>query len=95
MSDLPRVVQRVPAFFYGAAILFFLASVVLTHLQLENAFQGGEPGRTDAYTRLALFSAWLQAAEGSFYLAANGVIAQILLAIWRILRGRSDAEGQE
>ncbi|HEX8217167.1 MAG TPA: hypothetical protein VF577_06860 [Allosphingosinicella sp.] len=94
MTDLPRLVQRAPTLFYGAAVLYFVASVVLTHLQLENAFQGGEPGRTDGYTRLALLSAWLQAAEGALYLAANGVIAQILLAIWRDGRGRTGGGGQ-
>ena len=82
MSALPKLVQRTPGFFYGAAALYFVASVVLTHLQLASAQQHSGDG-WDAYSKVALLSAWLQAFEGAVYLVANGVIAQILLAIWR------------
>lgn len=95
MTDLPRLVQRAPQLLYAAAVLYFLASVVLTHFQLEDAFQGAAPGTADATTRLALFNAWLQAAEISVYLAANGVLAHILLAIWRNGRGRSEPGADE
>ena len=92
MRDLPKLVQRAPLFFYVAAILFFVGSIILTHLQLANAFHGAgdSVGTIDSYSRLALFSAWLQAAEGSLYLLANGAVIQVLLAIWR--RG-IDSEG--
>ena len=97
MSDLPRLVQRAPQFLYVAAILFFVASVVLTHLQLANSLQGtgDTAGTMDSYTRLALFNAWLRAAEGSLYLLANGVIVQILLAIWRNTRRAEPPEDGE
>jgi hypothetical protein len=89
MRDLPKPVQRAPQFFYAAAILFFVASVVLTHLQLGNAVQGLDPGTADSMTRLTLLASWLQAAEGSIYLAAYGVLSHILLAIWRDRHDRS------
>jgi hypothetical protein len=88
MTGLPRLVQRAPLFFYVAAILYFAGSVVLTHLQLANALEaaGGSAGAMDSYSRLALFGAWLQAFETSLYLVGNGVVAHILLAIWRNTR---------
>ena len=88
MSDLPRVVQRAPAFFYAAAVLFFIASIVLLHLQLENSMGAGRADPAlEPYTRLAVLSGWLQAAEGAIYIAANGLLIRILLAIWSNVRG--------
>ena len=88
MSDLPRVVQRAPAFFYAGAVLFFIVSVVLLHLQLENSMgTGGADPSLSSYTRLAVLGGWLQAAEGAIYIAANGLLIRILLAIWSNLRG--------
>ena len=89
MSELPRLVQRAPAFFYGAAVLYFVGYLVLTHLQSEQA-----GGVWDSFTKLALLSAWLQAFEGAVYLIANGVVVHVLLAIWRNGRG-ADAGGRE
>ena len=99
MSDLPKLVQRAPAFFYAGAIIYFIASVLLAHLQLQEAYRGVADSevvfsRFDAHSRLALLSSVLQAFEVALYLAGTGVIAQILLAIWR--KGRSaDVEGSE
>ena len=88
MSDLPRVVERAPAFFYAGAILFFVASVVLLHLQLANTMgaQRLDPS-LDSFTRVTVLSGWLQAAEGAIYIAANGVVIRVLLAIWSNGRG--------
>ncbi|HYI47983.1 MAG TPA: hypothetical protein VEX35_05900 [Allosphingosinicella sp.] len=97
MNGLPRIVQRAPLFFYVAAILYFIGSIALTHLQLANALEaaGGSAGAMDSYSRLALFTAWLQALESSLYLAANGVAAHILLAIWRNTRRPEPPESGE
>jgi hypothetical protein len=97
MKDLPRLVQRAPLFFYGAAILYLAGSLVLTHLQLANALEtaGGSAGAMDSYSRLALFNGWLQALESALYIAANGVIAHILLAIWRNTRRPETPESGE
>jgi len=55
MSDLPKLVQRAPLFFYVAAILFFVGSIVLTHLQLTNSLQpvGGLVQQAGAARRVA------------------------------------------
>ena len=80
MSGLPRIVQRAPALFYGAAVLFFLASVGLNYLELESTMEfvnGSNP-----MVRIARLRALYQGALESLYIAANGILAQILLAIW-------------
>lgn len=80
MSGLPRIVQRAPVLFYGAAVLFFLASMLLNHLELQTTMEfvnGSNP-----IVRLARLRALYQGALESLYIAANGVLAQILLAIW-------------
>jgi hypothetical protein len=81
MTRLPRLVQRAPALFYGAAVLFFLGSVLLNHLELQATMEfvnGSNP-----VVRLARLRALYQGALESLYIAANGVLAHILLAIWR------------
>ena len=96
MSQLPRLVQRAPGIFYGIAALYFLASVVLTHLQLQDALAADTTFSAPfaAYARLAIVSAWLQAGVGALHFVAYGVVAHILLAIWR--NGRpSDPEVDE
>lgn len=80
MSGLPRIIQRAPALFYGAAVLFFVASVLLNHLELQATMEfvnGSNP-----VVRLARLRAVYQGALEAVYIAANGVLAQILLAIW-------------
>ena len=90
MSDLPRTVQRAPTFLYAAAVLFFIASIVLLHLQLANTTSAERVDPSlDAHTRLAVLNGWLQGAEGAIYIAANGALAHILLAIWRNVGARS------
>ena len=85
MRDLPRVVQRAPSIFYGVAALYFIATVVLTHLQLQDALGSGTTSSpiSASYVRMAIVSAWLQAAGSAIHIVAYGVLSHILLAIWR------------
>jgi hypothetical protein len=82
MTDLPKLVQRAPTFLYAAAGIFFFASLLLS---LHEA--SGIPTNYDSTVRplvlSALARAVYQAALEAVYLAANGVIVHILLAIWR------------
>ena len=91
MTTLPRLVQRAPQIFYGAAVIFFIFSVLLTHLQL------GQLARMSAgsgiHDQLVFLSAYFQAAQTALFIAADGVIVHVLLAIWRNGRpqpGRGD-----
>jgi hypothetical protein len=80
MTGLPMIVQRAPALFYGAAVIFFLASMGLNYLELEATMEfvnGSNPA-----VRLARMRALYQGALEALYIAGNGVLAQILLAIW-------------
>jgi hypothetical protein len=88
MSGLPRIVQRAPALFYGAAVLFFLASVGLNYLELQTTME--YVNGSDPIVRLSRLRAMYQGALEALYIAANGVLAQILLAIWSDGRIRSE-----
>jgi hypothetical protein len=93
MRGLPNLVQRAPTFFYVAAIAYFIASVVLVHVQLDNAPDGS--GSINSIHHLVILGAWLQAAQGALYFVAYGVVAHILLAIWRQGQRPSDHGGDE
>ena len=94
MTGLPPLVQRAPYLFYGAAVLFFFAAMALNMRELNAV-----PTSYDETMRPLVFTAlargFYQAALESLYLAANGVLAHILLAIWRdgaARRTRGDEE---
>jgi hypothetical protein len=81
MTDLPRLVQRAPILFYAAAAFFFVASFLINMAEANSI-----PTSYDGTVRPLVFQAFTraiyQAALEACYLAANGVIAHILLAIW-------------
>ena len=81
MSGLPPIVQRAPGILYGLAILFFLASLGLAILEINGTLGYAEPG--NPAVRQAMLRAVYQAALEAVYIAANGVVAHILIAIWR------------
>jgi len=78
--SLPPILLRAPSFFFAGAVLFFLASCVLSVFELNSSM--GYVDRDNPMFRLGLLRAVLQAAEGAAYLAAYGVLIRVLLAIW-------------
>ena len=87
MTRLPPLVLRAPYLFYGAAVLFFFVAMALNVRELNTM-----PTSYDETVRPLVFAAlargFYQAALESVYLAANGVLAHILLAIWQDGRAR-------
>ena len=81
MKDLTRFVQRAPQLLYGSALILFILSVAMLHLQMgEMRTLSATSG---SQNRLMLVSGYLQAAQSAIHIAAYGFIADILLAIWR------------
>ena len=80
MKTLPPLVHRAPAILYGLAILFFVASFVLSIIDVN--LTTGTAQAYDPIVRQAKLRGLYQAALEAVYIAANGVIAQILIAIW-------------
>ena len=81
MNDLPPMVQRAPAILYGLAVLFFLASLALGIIDVNLTTGYAESG--NPVVRQAMLRTIYQSALEAVYIAANGVIAHILIAIWR------------
>lgn len=88
MRDLPPIILRIPTIFYCAALLVFAASFGLTLLEVNNTMQFAEG--ENPMIRAAMLRGLYQAAIEAIYIAANGVLAHILLAIWR--NGRTHPE---
>ena len=84
MSELPPIIFRVPRLFYIAAALFFAWSFWLTHMEI--GMTTGTLGRGDPVVTLGYLRGLYQAALEAVYIAANGVIVQVLLAIWAAKR---------
>ena len=82
MTGLPPIVQRAPLLLYIAAALFFFAAMAINLRELNTM-----PTSYDETMRPLVFQAvarsFYQAALEALYIAANGILAQILLAIWR------------
>jgi hypothetical protein len=92
MSHLPPFVMHAPRLLYSAAIFFFVWSLGLTWIELDSTM--GYAGPDNAVVRLAFARALFQAALEAVYIAANGVVVHVLLAIWA--RGRAaDPRGDE
>ena len=80
MSSLPILILRIPQILYIAAAAFFVVSVGLTYAEINSVIPYAESGNPVA--RLAMLKGLYQAALDAVYIAANGVIVRILLAIW-------------
>ena len=90
MRELPALLLRAPSFFYGAAILAFVCSIGLTMLDLKAVMP--EASRLEPLFRVGVLRGIFQSALEALYIAANGVVAHILLAIWSNTRAAA-AEG--
>lgn len=93
MRDLPLLVLRMPRILYAAAILFFLWSFGLTLFEINATMGYVEPGNPVA--RLSMLRGLFQATLEAVYVAVNGVLVHILIAIWRNTRRAEPPEAGE
>ena len=92
MSSLPVLILRMPQILYFAAAIFFVVSVGLTSAEISSVIPYAESGNPVA--RLAMLKGLYQSALDAVYIAANGVIVRVLLAIWAD-RGLAGQRGVE
>ena len=92
MSGLPTLVQRAPGILYGLAALFFLASLGLGLGDINTTMGYAEPG--NPMVRQAVLRTIYQSALEAVYIAGNGVIAHILIAIWHNGARSQGGEGE-
>ena len=89
MTSLPPLLLRAPRIFYAAAVIVFLASFALTYAEISTTMAYAPA----AAAKLALLRGLYQAALEALYIAANGVLAHILIAIWQDGAVRRDRGG--
>ena len=80
MSTLPALIFRMPRILYVTAALFFVASFGLTLAEINMTLAYAERG--DPAVQLAMLRGLYQAVLEAVYIAVNGVLVQLLIAIW-------------
>ena len=83
MTSLPPLILRAPGILYGAAVIYFLLAIGVTLMEM-NVTMGGD--QSSSFAKMMMVRTLYQASLESLYIAANGVIAHILLAIWQDAR---------
>jgi|GEM_PF-1498971 len=95
MSSLPALVHRAPKILYIAAVLFFLGSMTLTLCEVSVTMGSGNDLHGNPMVRVAVLRGLYQALLDALHIAATGVLAHILIAVWSSGSGavaRGDAE---
>lgn len=92
MRSLPAWLWRAPRILYALAVLFFAWSFLLTLMETD-ATGYAEPENPVA--RLMLLRGLYQASLEALYIAANGILVQILLGIWENCRTAAQGGGGE
>lgn len=77
MTSLPNAIRYAPRAFYAAGLIYFVGSVVVTHVLLGSILPTGENG----FPSLALIQSWLASLAVGAILVGIGIIARILIAI--------------
>lgn len=81
MTALPHMLRRAPTLFYGAAIIMFGWSMTMTYYETGSVSDPYGLAETHV-VRLTLLKGLYQSVLEAAYLAANGAIVHVLLAIW-------------
>ena len=90
---LSPIILRMPRLIYGLAALFFIWSFALSYFEMQATVAYADP--ENPVVRLAMLRSLFQAALEATYIALNGVIVQVLLAIWRNGAGLAGSGGDE
>jgi uncharacterized membrane protein len=94
MKTLPDYVTQSPKFLYIAALVMFLGSTGLGSYELWLNNRYGSIGDNPSLL-LQRLRVVLDAANNAIYLAANGVILHVMLAIWNLLVGQFRIDNKE
>ncbi|WP_447725394.1 hypothetical protein [Sphingomonas koreensis] len=81
MTELPHTLRRAPTLFYAAAIIMFGWSMTMTYYETVS-LSAPYDAAADHVVRLVLLKGLYQAALEGIYMAANGAVIHVLLAIW-------------
>lgn len=81
MTALPNLIRRMPFIFYGFAVLFFVWNLVNQYFTMAAMNPYTDP-MMEGVMNLEKSSALYQALLESTYIVANGVLIQVLIAIF-------------
>ena len=92
MSDLPRLLRKTPRVFYALAVLYAVYDVIEPMMEMSRNLY---PGVESDFMRFAYVRLVANAIYKSLFLFGFGVLADLLIAIWRNTRRVEAAEEAE
>ena len=95
MTDLPKLLLKAPRIFYALAVLYAVFDVVEPLMEMNQNLYSGFPTGNDDMMRFAYFRLVANAIYKSLFLFGFGVLADLLIAIWRNTRPRGAVEDAE
>jgi hypothetical protein len=95
VTGLPKLLLKTPRIFYALAVLYAVFDVVEPLMEMNQNLYSGLPTGNDDMMRFAYFRLVANAIYKSLFLFGFGVLADLLIAIWRNTRPRDPVEEAE
>ena len=95
MTGLPRLLLKAPRIFYALAVLYAVFEIVEPLMEISQNLYSGFPTGNDDMMRFAYVRLVANAVYKSLFLFGFGVLADLLIAIWRNTRPGDAVEGAE
>jgi hypothetical protein len=95
MTALPKLLLKAPRIFYVFAVLFAVFEVIEPLMEMNQNLYSGLPTGNEDMMRFAYVRLVANAIYKSLFLFGFGVLADLLIAIWRNTRPRDVAEDAE
>jgi hypothetical protein len=95
VTGLPKLLLKAPRIFYALAVLYAVFDVVEPLMEMNQNLYSGFPTGNDDMMRFAYFRLVANAIYKSLFLFGFGVLADLLIAIWRNTRPRDAVEEAE
>ena len=93
MSTLPKVLRLAPRVFYAAAVVVWVFTVWSNWQLIESSqqFPGINPDRAEQLADIVVSEVFVRGFIDAVYMAANGVMVHVLIAIHDRLGGMKEA----
>jgi len=95
VTGLPRLLLKAPRIFYALAVLYAVFEIVEPLMEISQNLYSGLPTGNDDMMRFAYVRLVANAVYKSLFLFGFGVLADLLIAIWRNTRPGDAVEGAE
>jgi hypothetical protein len=95
VTAVPRLLLKAPRIFYALAVLFAVFDIIEPLMEMNQNLYSSLPTGNDDMMRFAYVRLVANAIYKSLFLFGFGVLADLLIAIWRNTPPRAAAEDAE